>query len=331
MMKRHGILIALMALICACSPQNEKEKHQSSRSNVTDVKKQIKEINTGDVLIGNYSRMYLSSQHLIIADSKAYDKAIHLFDKTDFHSVVSIGTIGQGPNEITNMGSICIDDVKNKLYVIDHGKQKILSYDVDSILTMPDTYIHQTKAKIKNNQFPSNPIYINDTLSYGRVITPTSPGTFDQMIGKWNMLTSEVQIIGEKHPEVKNKRSLIDVSVEKGIIAEVYINHDLMNISDLNGNILCYIYGPDWGTQGLETFEDVMITSDHILTTYSGGQWGQGKTDKIHVFDLKGNYQKTLNIGYNMLDCNYDPTLHRLFMVFDDEIQFGYLNLEGII
>ena len=330
-MKKTGFLIVLMALICACSPQDEKEKYQSSRSNVAEVKRQVKEIDTGDVLIGNHSRMYLSSKHLIIADHQAYDKTIHLFDKNDFHPITSVGTIGQGPREITNLGAICVDEAKNKLYVTDHGKQKIFSYDVDSIITMPDTYIHQTKASFKSNQFPSNPIYINDTLSYGRVIAPTSPNSFDQMIGKWNMMTGELQTIGEKHPEVKNKRSLIDVSVEKGIIVEVYINHDLMNISDLDGNIQCYIYGPDWGQQGLETFEDVMITPNHILSTYSGGPWGRGRTEKIHVFDLKGNYQKTLNIGYNMLDCNYDKTQHRLYMVFDDEIQFGYLDLKDII
>ena len=104
-----------------------------------------------------------------------------------------------------------------------------------------------------------------------------------------------------------------------------------MNISDLDGNVQCYIYGPDWGQQGLETFEDVMITPNHILSTYSGGLWGRGRTENIHVFDLKGNYQKTLNIGYNMLDCNYDKTQHRLYMVFDDEIQFGYLDLKDII
>ena len=219
-MKGQGFLMMVMALVCACSPQGEKEKYQGSRSNVVEVKSQVKEIDTGDVLIGNNSRMYLSSKHLIIADHRAYDKAIHLFDKSDFRPIASVGAIGQGPREITNLGAICVDDIKNKLYVMDHGKQKIFSYDVDSVMTMPDTYVHQTKARIKSNQFPSNPIYINDTLSYGRVIIPTSPGTFDQMIGKWNMMTGELQTIGEKHPEVKSKRSLIDVSVDRGIIAE---------------------------------------------------------------------------------------------------------------
>ena len=57
MMKKYGILIVLMALIGACSHKNEKEKHQSSRNNVVNVKNQIKEIDTeNEVLIGNHSR-----------------------------------------------------------------------------------------------------------------------------------------------------------------------------------------------------------------------------------------------------------------------------------
>ena len=66
-MKKYGILIVLMALIGACSPQNEKEKHQSSRNNVINVKNHIKEIDTeNEVLIGNHSRATYTNDYLII-------------------------------------------------------------------------------------------------------------------------------------------------------------------------------------------------------------------------------------------------------------------------
>jgi hypothetical protein len=74
-----------------------------------------------------------------------------------------------------------------------------------------------------------------------------------------------------------------------------------------------------------------MITPNHILASYSGDEWAKGDTYKIHVLDLKGNYQQTLDVGYKMRRCVYDKTHHRLFMVFDDEIQFGYLYLGGIV
>ena len=332
MMKKYGILIVLMALIGACSPQNEKEKHQSSRNNVINVKNQIKEIDTeNEVLIGSHSRATYTNDYLIIRDHHAWNGVIHLFDKTDFHYLTSAGNKGEGPDELTIVGNLYVDEARKKIYIADNGKNKIFSYDIDSIIAMPDIYRHQLKTRINGSQFPNQAIYINDTLSYCTIIVPTSFQTFDQMIGKWNMLTGEIKTIGEKHPDTHQKRSKIAVSMEKKMIVEAYYNYDLMNISDLDGNIQCYIYGPDWETKGLETFGDVMITPNHILVGYSGEKWATAKSKKIHVFDLKGNYQKTLDIGYAISSCCYDKTHHRLFMVFDDEIQFGYLNLEGII
>ena len=115
------------------------------------------------------------------------------------------------------------------------------------------------------------------------------------------------------------------------MIVEVYINYDLMAIMDLEGRVKCYVHGPDWTTKGLETFGKVMITPNYILAAYSGDDWAKGRTDKIHVFDLEGDYVKTLDVGYDILDCIYDKTHHRLFMIFNDEIQFGYLDLKGLI
>ena len=267
----------------------------------------------------------------MIQDYDAWDGAIHLFDKGDFRYITSAGSKGEGPNELTIMGNVSIDEARRKFYITDNAKYKVFSYDMDSVVSMGRSYRHQLKAKFSTSRIPSDAIYINDTLSYCRLIVPTSVSTFDQMIGKWNMLTGEIKVIGEKHPDTHQKRTKIDVSMEKNMMVEVSYQYDLMNISDLDGNVQCYIYGPDWETKGLQTFGDVMITPNHILASYSGDKWANAETYKIHVFDLKGNYQQTLDIGYKMIDCVYDKTHHRLFMVFNDEIQFGYLDLKGIL
>lgn len=330
MKKTIGMM--MLAFLCACSSQTETEKHHRSRSKVVKVKDQVKEIDTGDdVLIGRRSRALYSEDYLVIQDYDAWDGAIHLFDKKDFRYIASAGNKGEGPNELTIMGDVSVDEARRKFYITDNAKYKVLSYDMDSIVSMGRSYRHQVKAKFDTSRIPGDAIYINDTLSYCRLIVPTSASTFDQMIGKWNMLTGEIKVIGGKHPDTHQKRSLIDVSMEKNMLVEVSYQYDLMNISDLDGNIQCYIYGPDWETKGLQTFNDVMITPNHILASYSGDEWAKGDTYKIHVFDLKGNYQQTLDVGYKMRQCVYDKTHHRLFMVFDDEIQFGYLDLEGIV
>lgn len=330
MKKTIGMM--MLAFLCACSSQTETEKHHRSRSKVVKVKDQVKEIDTGnDVLIGRRSRALYSEDYLMIQDYDAWDGAIHLFDKRDFRYITSAGSKGEGPNELTVMGNVSIDEARRKFYITDNAKYKVFSYDMDSVVSMGRSYRHQLKAKFSTSRIPSDAIYINDTLSYCRLIVPTSVSTFDQMIGKWNMLTGEIKVMGEKHPDTHQKRSLIDVSMEKNMMVEVSYQYDLMNISDLDGNIQCYIYGPDWETKGLRTFGDVMITPNHILASYSGDKWAKGDTYKIHVFDLKGNYQQTLDVGYKIRGCTYDKKHHRLFMVFNDEIQFGYLDLEDIV
>ena len=326
------IYVVMLALLCACSSQTETEKHQVARNKVVEVKDKIKEIDTDDdVLIGRLSSAYYSKDYLIVTDYDAWEGAIHLFDKKDFRYLTSTGKKGEGPYELTNAGGLMIDEFRRKLYMIDYSKYKVFSYDMDSIITMPDTYRHQVKTRIGHELIPDRPFYVSDTLCYGRIIQPTSVSTFDMMVGKWNLLTGEIKVIGEKHPDVKRKRVLMDVSMEKKMMVEVYGEYDLMGISDLDGRIQCYIYGPDWPTEGLKTFGGVMITSRHILAVYSGDVRTKGRADKIHVFDLEGNYLRTIGLGYNMTGCAYDNTHHRLFMIFDDEIQFGYLDLDGIV
>ena len=250
MKKTIGMM--MLAFLCACSSQTETEKHHRSRSKVVKVKARVKEIDTGnDVLIGRSARALYSEDYLVIQDYDAWEGAIHLFDKGDFRYITSAGSKGEGPNELTVMGNVSIDEARRKFYIPDNAKYKVFSYDMDSIVLMGRGYRLQVKAKFSTSRIPSEAIYISDTLSYCRLIVPTSVSTFDQMIGKWNMLTGEIKVIGEKHPDTHQKRTKIDVSMEKNMMVEASYQYDLMNISDLDGNIQCYIYGPDWSMKGL--------------------------------------------------------------------------------
>jgi len=49
------------------------------------------------------------------------------------------------------------------------------------------------------------------------------------------------------------------------------------------------------------------------------------------VFDLHGDYLKTLDVGYKIVDFCYDDDNNRIIMNLNDEIQFAYLSLEGLI
>jgi hypothetical protein len=73
-------------------------------------------------------------------------------------------------------------------------------------------------------------------------------------------------------------------------------------------------------------------------TLYVFDEWGDIDKDNFgyydvepNVFDLDGNYIKTLDVGYRIWRMSVDEDNDRLFFTFDDEIQFGYLDLKGIL
>lgn len=49
------------------------------------------------------------------------------------------------------------------------------------------------------------------------------------------------------------------------------------------------------------------------------------------IFDLEGNYIKTLDVGYKIQDFCIDKDNHRIIMALVDEIQFAYLDLQQLI
>lgn len=326
--------VVLTSMFVSCENHDSAtEKYQDERNKVVDVHKEVKAIDTGDVLIGSVSRMYVSDDYLIISDPQGYDKPIHLFDKSDFKHRVSVGDLGQGPYELTTPGAVGIDDARHKFYVSDYGKMRIFSYDMDSILLNPD-YKHQVKVQMDNSLFPDVYRFVNDTVSYARVIKPTSASTFEQSIAKWNMKTGQIQMMEYTHPSVKNKRIVFDVSVENGFYVEGYTRHDLLTVCDLQGNLICNVYGPQWDggdKSKLSCFGDVMIGADYIFATYSGGDYHESYfPTQLLVFDFTGNYIKTLDVGYKISDCCYDKTNNRIIMTFSDDLQFGYLDLVSV-
>ena len=57
------------------------EKYQDKRNDIINVKDKVIEFETGNVLIGSVSRLYMSNNCLLIADHKSVDKQIHIFNK----------------------------------------------------------------------------------------------------------------------------------------------------------------------------------------------------------------------------------------------------------
>jgi hypothetical protein len=331
------VCLLFIAVCWGCTHSTETEKYQNKRDKVVNVHDKVKEIviPEDDVLIGAVARLYLMDDYLIIVDSHSFDKLIHLFDKNKFSYITGIADKGQGPNEITNMGYLATDEVNRKFYVNDHGKQRIFSYDLDSVLANPLYNMPEVKMKMNEKLFPDTYHYFNDTLSIGLIIEPIGVGDFAQFVGKWNMNTGEIRPMKYKHPEIKKKRITFAVSMEHGIYVECYHRQDLITICSLDGDLKHNIYGPNWQSSGnIHYYGNVVFCKDKIVVAYSGGGWlsDEYPPTKFLIFDINGDYIKTLETGYKISDYCYDKENNRIIMNFDDaDIQFAYLELDGLI
>ena len=300
------------------------EKSQNHSTNIIDVKESVKEIIIDTPLIGGWARPFIVNDYLLISDSQSEEKLISIFDKNNFSYLMGVGDAGEGP-----------DEVHHRFFVPDYGKLKVLSYSVDSILKNP-FYRPEVKGDMKELQFPDRFVYVNDTFCIARSIMVGESKYFQQSLVRWNMLTGEMKLLVEGHPKVERKRSQFAVSLEHNLIVDCYAHHDLMTIYDLDGNLKYNIYGPYWDdktSNDMVYYDAVVICKDKIVAAYAGGRnWSdEGFPNCFQVYDFDGNYIKTLNIGRKICNFCYDQELNRLIMVLDNEIQFAYLNLDGLI
>lgn len=286
------VLYLLVILFCgACTSRETNEKWQNRRANIVNVKDDVKEIDTDDVLIGAVAQPYMCGEYLAVIDYKSFDKLVHIFDKHTFKHILSLGDIGQGPTEIAVIGSIAWNEKEHDLYVTDNGQRKILRYNLDSLFN-DSLYAPTVKLKFGNVPFPDEYYYINDTLSYGSFVE-TSISSFKQTSGKWNMITGETELIDYVHPADKKKRVAFAVSPRYNTLVECNRRFDLISLYNLDGELQCNVYGPNWDKNGdgKEHFVDAAICGDKIVVSYTGEDWNRNDGARVlHVFNIAGDY-----------------------------------------
>lgn len=338
-MNKTVCLLLIIVFLLGCSSNSTTEKHQRKRDNIINVHDQIKEITIGDILIGFFSWPVIIDNYIFITDYKTANEFIHILDKNNFKYITSIAPRGQGPGEIANIGGHIVEDkVNRKFYVSDHGKNRIFSYDLDSAIADP-AYLPIEKMKMSDQVFPDKYEYINDTLSIGVTIQRLGNGNFDPVVGRFNMKTGEIRPMSYSiNPNVKKKRIFFDLSVEYDIYVEAYMPHDLMTICDLDGDLKYNIYGPNWDTEthGKDYYKNIRFCKDRIVATYLGERYITADRKVVYatkflVFDLEGNYLKTLETGYPIINYCYDKDNHRILMSLNADIQFAYLDLGKLL
>ena len=89
----------------------------------------------------------------------------------------------------------------------------------------------------------------------------------------------------------------------------VALTVDLISLYNLDGELQCNVYGPNWDEKGdrKEHFKDAAICGDKIVVSCIGEDWNHNDGARLlHVFNIAGDYLKTLDVGrkINGLCCD---------------------------
>ena len=325
--RTYAAIAMLSFLSVSCSKNTETELYQSSRDNIINAKALIHRIDLGDVFVGQYSYSSVYDDFIVLTDSRSYDKLINVFDKNTFEHIISFGDYGEGPAELINIGEPIWNAEAREFYVPDYSKYVYLAYNFDSLLSNAN-YKPYEKFKIKTDKISTNLNFLSDTFSIGMCIRPIGTNDFAPLTSIVDLKTGEMKTFNYIHPDIHKKRFDLAVSYDDNLIAECAANYDLISLLDMKGNLIKNIYGPQWGTTPLCCFGTSIFTKKYLVALYNGDIWEEHTPDrKCIIFTKQGDYIATLNLEYATNSVCYDADNDRLIFSFNDEIQFGYLNI----
>ena len=108
--------------------------------------------------------------------------------KNDFSYIGGAGCMGEGPNEITTIGPLMIDERHRRIYVSDYGKNAFYIFELDSVIVNPN-YFPREVIKMGVTNFPDRFFYVNDSMAYVRSIMVNGGEHSQQSVAEWNIKT----------------------------------------------------------------------------------------------------------------------------------------------
>lgn len=330
------MILSLFMTASGCHKESDVVISHSSRDKLVDVSQQVRVFNPdGLPMSSSHAYVVVAGRYILVKDFRSVGKMIHLLDKDTWEYVGSAGDLGQGPCEISNLGSVAIDERNDVLLVTDLGGSRVLRYEIDSVRSLHDC-LPSVKTRFDSSTIPITYQYINDTLSYGVIgMADYSSNTIMQMAGIWNMSTGEVKVHNHVMNELKAFRVGCAYSESQQKLIECDKCYDLINVFDKDLNLIFRIKGPQWDAEGdsKRHFGDVVCYDDKFIAAYEGSEYErQNHATKCHVFSMNGDYILTLDVGRSIWHLSMDEENARLYFTFaDDVIQFGYLDLKGLL
>jgi len=344
---RFVINVLFTIALFGCSNNNNKtEKYQKNRdSSIINVKNRI--IGLPDILPVRFcTNIKIINDVLIIMDSKADRKGVFVYDKKTFKHITTTGFLGNGPGEIVRYGNIVPIEHENAFYLPDFGKCVITKFCIDSILTNA-LYKPEQVQKFGRHNFATNLEMLDDSIFLGIAVAIAENHTFRKYLVNYNIKNNEMKKFGYHHPQSDSndrKKTYFRFKIipRNNTYVKCYSKLDLMTICDLNGNLKYNIYGPGWNKNkdNKKSYftHKVDIYNEYIITTYLGKSdivfdkykrpHGVSPT-KFIVFNLDGDYLKTIETNHNITNWCVDENNKRIIAYFDDsDIEFGYFNID---
>lgn len=282
-------------------------------------------ISGGTLLLANQDKLF-------IEDYNSTEKILHVINIPKSQYLGSFGNFGEGPSEIIRPGSI-FSLGSERLAVFDYGHWCVKTFDVDSALTYSD-YIPQTLVSLSDNEgtlgFPDRFVLVHEDWGIGRLIMPGDRGGYSQALCSFNIKTGSINPFGEQN-NAKGFRSSVAASYKDSVIVEVSSTQDIIRIYDLRGKVTRTIHGPLYDTKPsreLAFYSKAVIGDGQIYAVYSGeDKFHNFCGKKIIILSLTGEYIGSYQLDNQITDIAYSREYNRLYMSFDGDRQFGYLQI----
>lgn len=314
------------------SCESRKGKHAivtNNRDNIVKVKDKIIAFDTKGEFFGSNVEASIYNNLLFFTDDDSKDELIRIYNLDSLSFVVGTGVQGRGPGEIGRMYGLVIDEFSNKFYVPDYATYKMFSYDIDSLLKLGKQYEPSVKWKMSPSEFPNEFMMISKDKAIGQMIKPIGTSKFNMAVSTIDMNTGATSDFVDLQPDIEKKRFTICVSPSDNIFVQAFQLQDLLTIADLKGNRICDVVGK--GNEDNKIYyTTVCVVGNRIFAAFSGKESHEEDSFRptlVDVFDFQGKYIETLDVGYRIVDICYDKRNKRAFFVFDDVIQFGFLNV----
>lgn len=334
------VLFMFFVIACKSNKEKETEKYQKHRNNIINVKDEIVDIKT-DLFYGECWLNIIDDILIVNEFFPSGEKGIHLYNKNTFEYITSTAIVGKGPGEVARQGRMAVDNINRILWLNDQGKKVVWEFPIDSVLKN-ERYKPTEKLILFDELYLDRFGFLNDSIAIGKAIHVINHGSFDMSMAKLNLNNNIAEVYGYQHPKSMGRlsNSFFALSTENNIYVNCYLYIDLITICDLDGNLKYNIIG----SGGLENkdgkksyYSNVDMFGKKIIASYNGkerivyNEFGRAMGNypkQFFVFDLSGNYVKTIETEFKIINFCVDQENNRLIVCFDGrENPLGYFSL----